>query len=271
VAKYHRCVSLLYRSYECIGLSPPVFGGPSLALSVVGSANPPATVAQQTVTRTLALRVYQTQGLAVDVSNAWVGLYANKHTPLDQYTAFAWVLHGEPDPNSDMFSAGSPSLSSPSQTTFYQARIVIFTAPRCGTWVLRVFPFRTYSPVSVLEAVLAGENSLVMRVDPVDPARLHVSATVTTIDPSGGRSVYIWVGFRNEQRPNYYRRFQYISDLGTTEVTFKTPVHAGIYEARLYCTGQPAAGDNDSSSNSVLVRSAPLELADRPDSRFGLF
>jgi len=195
--------------------------------------------------REFSIRVEHTQGRAEDVGSAWVGLYEDGAVALNMFTAYYWMTSGELDEKTEVKSGDTPKAP---------ARTLKITAPRCGRWVLRAFPFRSsYSPSSYLEVKLEGEDYVSMRVDPDTPARLHVTALVSTVDPSSGKNVWVGVYFQDELNRNQYRRYFWLNSLGTSNFECKTPIHKGTYVARLYVVNQ----------SRELAVSTPLVLPDR--------
>jgi hypothetical protein len=206
-----RNVGYFSGEYQVVGYSAPIFVGPKFALAFKSDAK---NSRQVTVTATLVA------GRVEDVANGWVALYDHvdmSHTDYLKNPHYVWL-------------SNATKLNERSWQVEMQA-------PRCGGFDVRVFPFRSYDPSSTLAITLTGEDSVQMRVDPQDPAKLHVAVHCATADPTA-KAVWLWVGFANETRINQYRRYSYIQSLGTSNFLFKTPIHKGNYEARLLLTGQ---------------------------------
>lgn len=152
-------------------------------------------------------------------SSAWVGLYDVTCRDHRQYLAFNYI-----------------SLTS---------RSLAFKAPRTnGRYEFRFFASRFGRVVSSQELVVAHVDAVV--TTHTDAPAMRVHTTVASVEPS-----HCWVGIfhANEERPRWYRRYSWISS-ATQQFDFKTPIHTGTYEARIY-----------TSSNVVLARSPHFTIA----------
>jgi hypothetical protein len=246
---------LLSRSYKQVAVSEHVPLGPQLHV-----ASAPRQVLEEVKTKPnpreiqLCLTAHSLAP-SFDLGSAWVGLYTDDRKADEAYSSFKWLSHA--DSWVDLGQAGEISFPRPENKAdahaVEQAWRLSFTAPRCGPWQIRVFPSKTYQRVAQLDVVLDGEDVILMETDPADIAVLHVNVCLATADPVNGSAVWVWIGFQDETRQGYYRRYQYISRVGVSHLSFKTPIHKGTYEARLFVKGQ----------TEPLARSNLLDLPDR--------
>lgn len=205
-----------WRSYVLAGVSEKIYVGPRFTVQLLTDESKAPVVRQINVEVTL-----NDASLLDSVGNAWLALYEHSDALDADYTQFLWL---------------TSNCTHVPESTKWAAR---FTASRCGSWEVRVFPFRSYHRAASLPVTLDGEDSVHMHVDVADPTRLHVAVSLSTANPLSSQ-VWLWVGFQSEKRTNYYRRFQYITALGASHLTFKTPIHKGTYEARVLVKGKEA-------------------------------
>jgi len=180
-------------------------------------------------------------------SGAWVGLYRDTKgghslTPsIDNksYYAFEWVSNGK-----DVTS----STEDKSLTTVEKQ--LTFEVPKAGQWLLRLFHDRSYVDVATCSIDIAGEDRLELSVS---GAQMKVECALNTVDPARD---YVWVGIYKieEKDQRQYRRYKYIvptsSSNTNSTLTFKTPIHSGTYEARLF----------SNKSYEVVAKSASVTI-----------
>jgi hypothetical protein len=129
----------------------------------------------------------------------------------------------------------------------------VFKQPNInGTFEFRFFAQRFGRVATSAPIVIANTDAVVVKHNNNNEnnnngnATLTVSVTLSTSNPSR-----YWVGIYhvNEERPNKYRRYSWLSQC-VQDVQFKTPVHSGTYEARVY-----------DASNALVVKSACFTIA----------
>jgi len=186
-------------------------------------------------------------------SGAWIGLYRRDDKDgsciipkIDNknYFAFEWLSNGK-----DITS----SVGTSTETPLEAEKEVVLEVPKAGQWFVRLFPDRSYNDIATAKIYIQGEDNLTLNVE---STVMSVVCNVTTVDPARD---YVWVGVYKieEKDQRQYRRYKYLSSamLSTSSsdpitLTFKTPIHSGIYEARLFANG----------SYEVLSRSAPVTV-----------
>jgi len=174
-------------------------------------------------------------------SGAWVGLFRNdkdsdliSHIDNKNYHAFEWIM------------SGKEVLSKPleDKKLFLVEREISFEVPKAGKWHLRLFSDRSYNDVASDVINIPGNNRLVLTVLEKD---MKVDCYVNTVDLLRD---YVWVGIykTDEKDQRQYRRYKYLIPTPTSSsssmttpssapistLTFRTPVHSGVYEARLF-------------------------------------
>jgi len=176
----------------------------------------------------VAVRVSQLSGL--EYSTAWIGMYEKSQTDHRQYKTFEWLTSGK-----------VVDMNEKTKTVELQ-----FKASKSGDWEFRLFPLRAYTPTTTATLTLSGSDSVQISVNGVE---LTVHANVVTVDPL---TEYVWVGVYKVDETNnrQWRRYQYILEPGKTSMVFKTPIHTGIYEARLFAH----------KSYTILLRSNPVAI-----------
>jgi NACalpha-BTF3-like transcription factor len=138
-------------------------------------------------------------------SSAWVGLYAVGALSAN-YVAFQYL------------PAAQGSLT-------FKKRLVN------GSFEFRFFPYKLQGPVAVSEPVVVN-NVDTVAFDRVGE-QLVVKTVLATLDPAVNTRVWVAVCFKNDERPNKYRRSAYVTKPAQV-FEFKAPIHAGLYECRLY-------------------------------------
>jgi len=228
--------------WKCIGMSQPVLVGPKLTLAttVLGDG------------KTMPTRVRVTTSLLSatmnDIpANAWIGLYQEKEDSAvneadfnRKYTVFQWLSTGK--------LTRLPDTKSPDDKLLHNVTNDLeFDLPKAGKWQFRLFPWKSYDMAAFTSVDLAGENMLQLSYDgPV----MKCVCSVNTLDPT---TDYVWVGVYRVEEANMrqYRRYKYLSTPGKSEFTCKTPIHTGVYEARLFAH---QSYDVVAKSNTVSVQ-----------------
>jgi len=142
------------------------------------------------------------------LSSSWIALYA-KGTPDDSYLAFAYLKKG----------MNSVSFKPRTQNGEYEFR---FMAHRYAGFGLGDNSAATIS--------VKGEDSVTWERNDKE---LKVTTVLASIDPAKNRSCWVGLFHKNDSRSTAYRRYNYISS-PTQTFTFKTMIHSGTYEARIY-------------------------------------
>jgi len=163
--------------------------------------------------------------------SAWIGLYPKTELNNHQYSSYQWL-------------SNSVNLS------------LTFEIPKVGDWEFRLFPLRNllgpYLHVSSAPLKLEGSDELELSIKEdgsLGQAIIHYN--IVTVDPERD-SVWIGLFVKQETNNRQFRRYKNITTCNESRgvISFKKPIHGGIYEARLFAlrTYQPIA-----TSNSVLV------------------
>jgi len=161
---------------------------------------------------TVTVSVSQLSGL--EYATAWIGMYEKNETDPKQYKDWQWLT-----------SAKIVDMNEKTKT-----QELTFKAAKSGEWEFRLFPLRSYIHTTTAQLTLKGSDAINISVN---GAELTVTANIVTVDPL---SEYVWVGVYkvDEQNNRQWRRYQYITSAGKTSIVFKTPIHTGVYEARLF-------------------------------------
>ncbi len=181
--------------HQCLARSEPLLCGPAVALDTTVSAD--GSVWSVTWAT-------PAQGSEAVTSSAWIGLYdvAAAHA---SFIAFQYV-----------------SLDS---------RTLDFKAPRKnGQYVFRFFA-RRFGLVAVSAPVAVQKDDTVTLRH--EGSTLLVDVSLATVDPVERKRCWVGVFFSNEDRSSYYRRYAWLSK-SADRFSFKTPIHAGTYEVRVY-------------------------------------
>eukprot|EP01091_Cochliopodium_minus_P004071 TRINITY_DN1398_c0_g2_i1.p1 TRINITY_DN1398_c0_g2~~TRINITY_DN1398_c0_g2_i1.p1 ORF type:complete len:503 (-),score=203.91 TRINITY_DN1398_c0_g2_i1:54-1562(-) len=105
-----------------------------------------------------------------------------------------------------------------------------------GSYHFRVFANK-YISVKVSEEIVLDKKDFVTLVrDEKNDKVINVSWQIGSVDPYA-LSAYVTVHKKEEERANYYRRWNWIKTFDGVH-TFKTPIHTGEYEARVYFNGK---------------------------------
>jgi hypothetical protein len=175
-----------------------------------------------------ALKFQQISG--IQHANAWVGLY-QKGASNENYYSYQWV-------------ANAVNLS------------LIFDIPKTGHWELRLFPLRNligkYIHVGSTSITIEGNDKLQLIIpEKEEIATIHYA--LSSVDTERD-SVWIGLYLIQEIDNKQYRRYKKIKGPNTEyskgTITFKKPIHSGVYEARLFAFGSL---DIILKSNSVAV------------------
>ncbi len=153
-------------------------------------------------------------------SSAWIGLYA-KDAPTQSYFAFQYL------------PTASGSLS-------FKRRLIN------GTFEFRFFPYKFQGPLAVSAPLVVNLTDTVVCERVGD--QLVVKTMLASVDPAVNTRVWVAVCFRNDERPNKYRRSAYITKPAQS-FEFKAPIHAGLYECRIY-----------DENHKVLARSNDFQI-----------
>ncbi len=153
-------------------------------------------------------------------SSAWVGLYTVGASSAN-YIAFQYL------------PAAQGVLS-------FKKRLVN------GKFEFRFFPYKLQGPLSV-SANVEVNNANAVSFDCVGE-QLVVKTTLASVDPAVNTRVWVAVCFKNDLRPNKYRRSAYITKPAQI-FEFKAPIHTGLYECRIY-----------DESCQVLAKSAEFQV-----------
>jgi len=164
--------------------------------------------------------------------NAWIGLYRKDEPNHQNYYSYQWLIN---------------SIN----------RTLTFDVPKAGDWEFRLFPFRnlfgSYYPVAVCPFSIQGVDVLDLSINE-EQKLARIELDLITVDPARD---YVWVGLflENEKNNRQWRRYKSIttSDVDGKKcvVTFKKPIHNGIYEARLFAHG---SYDHVANSNTVHIK-----------------
>jgi len=178
---------------------------------------------------TILVNIQQLSGL--DYSTAWIGMYEKNETDPKQYKTWEWLT-----------SARIVDVSEKSKT-----QQLTFKAAKSGEWEFRLFPLRTYVHTTTAQLTLKGSDVINIAVNGVE---LTVTTNIVTVDPL---TEYVWVGVYkvDEQNNRQWRRYQYITTAGKSSVVFKTPIHTGVYEARLFAK---KSYDIRQRSNAIAIQ-----------------
>ena len=141
----------------------------------------------------------------------WIGFY-KKDDPDSQYIAYNYLSSLK----DSTFEVERPSLN--------------------GSYHFRCFSSRYAVVATSDDVVLNKEDKLTMETDENNDKITNVSWDIGSFDPYA-MSAYVTIHIQSEQRPNYYRRWNWIKTNSGTH-TFKTPIHNETYEARLYHSGK---------------------------------
>jgi len=105
-----------------------------------------------------------------------------------------------------------------------------------GIYLFRVFS-SGYSTVKISEEIVLQKKDVVTMVrDEKNDKVTNVSWDIGSVDPYSV-SAYVTVHKKEEERSNYYRRWNWIKTFSGTH-SFKTPIDTGEYEARVYFNGK---------------------------------
>lgn len=142
------------------------------------------------------------------LSSSWIALYA-KGTPDESYLGFAYLKQGQ------------------SSVTFKRRT-------QNGEYEFRFFAYKYagYGLGDNDKAVVSvkGEDSVTVERNDTE---LKVTTVLASVDPSKNRSCWVGLFHKNDARSTGYRRYNYIST-PTQTFSFKTMIHSGTYEARIY-------------------------------------
>jgi hypothetical protein len=242
VCQYYTMTSSQSGEYSCTAISNPVLIGPkfSIKASVSSSLDPITLPAKIHVT------CQQVSSQSKFGSGAWVGLYRDnkdensltRNIDNKSYHAFEWLSNGK-----DI----KPPVPLEGQSLTSVEKELSFDVPKAGQWRLRLFSDRSYIDVASGSAYIAGEDKLELSVSGQE---MKVDCYITTVDPLRD---YVWVGVYKveEKDQRQYRRYKYLvpqttasspsSSLPTSSarapystLTFRAPIHSGVYEARLF-------------------------------------
>eukprot|EP01103_Thecamoeba_quadrilineata_P019974 TRINITY_DN8352_c0_g1_i1.p1 TRINITY_DN8352_c0_g1~~TRINITY_DN8352_c0_g1_i1.p1 ORF type:complete len:689 (-),score=148.40 TRINITY_DN8352_c0_g1_i1:84-2117(-) len=169
------------------------------------------------------VRVTCKQVSGVQRPNAWLALYPSSDVPHKKYHSYQW-------------------LSSATDG------VLEFQVPKDGDWEIRLISNRSlfrsnYLCVARVGVSVTGHDSLeLVRAGNVTTVKYNLQ----TIDPISDQA---WIGLYLVQETDYlhqYRRYKYISSPGRSDITFKTPIHGGIYVAHLFAkkSGVPVVTSN---------------------------
>eukprot|EP01091_Cochliopodium_minus_P004070 TRINITY_DN1398_c0_g1_i1.p1 TRINITY_DN1398_c0_g1~~TRINITY_DN1398_c0_g1_i1.p1 ORF type:complete len:644 (-),score=272.91 TRINITY_DN1398_c0_g1_i1:54-1985(-) len=105
-----------------------------------------------------------------------------------------------------------------------------------GSYHFRVF-LNKYITVGKSDDYISTRNDFVTMVrDEKNDKVINVSWQIGSVDPVVV-GAYVTVHKKEEERANYYRRWNWIKTFDGVH-TFKTPIHTGEYEARVYFNGK---------------------------------
>jgi hypothetical protein len=144
-------------------------------------------------------------------SYSWIGFY-KKDDPDSQYISYNYLCKLK----DSTFEVDKPLLN--------------------GSYHFRCFSSRYALAGSSEDIVLNKEDKITMERDEKNNKVTNVSWDIGSFDPYA-LSAYITIHIQTEQRPNYYRRWNWIKTHSGTH-SFKTPIHNETYEARLYHSGK---------------------------------
>ena len=150
-------------------------------------------------------------------ASAWVGLFRDDQS--DNYVEYHYVKKGVP------IAFKPPATNGLYHVRFYCQR---YNGPNARS---RSVPVTKQDEVRLQE----------------DGTRLKIHVSVASANPAEER-VWVWVGFANEPRSGYYRRYKYVTE-PTQTFDVKKMIHAGEYEARIY-----------KGSSNILVKSQKLVI-----------
>jgi hypothetical protein len=129
------------------------------------------------------------------------------------------------------------------------SKVLEKTKTKGGEWIFRLFPERSfigsYVPVAECSIIVKGQDSLNLTFE---GPQTFVEYDVQTADPLNDN---VWIGLYFADSVGYkeYRRFKRIAT-GKGKITFKTPIHKGTYNARLFAHGNTTPIE---TSNSIVV------------------
>jgi hypothetical protein len=193
--------------FYCTATSQRVAVGPEFSFGVTQTTKTDAHAFGSIVAT-----VTQTAGLPCGKS--WVGFYKGTDTSVP-YRFYKYLSRGVDGAD------GSKTIT--------------FHAPSAGIWTAVLYPFKTYAAFQTQQVTLLGQDAVTAISR--DQGKVSVTVQLDTLEPKLDK---VWVGLYlvGEARPNYYRRYQYLTAQGSDVVTFKEPKKPGQYEARLFRSDQ---------------------------------
>eukprot|EP00697_Spironema_sp_BW2_P000758 gnl/Spiro4/11027_TR5841_c1_g1_i1.p1 gnl/Spiro4/11027_TR5841_c1_g1~~gnl/Spiro4/11027_TR5841_c1_g1_i1.p1 ORF type:complete len:305 (-),score=19.20 gnl/Spiro4/11027_TR5841_c1_g1_i1:68-955(-) len=105
-----------------------------------------------------------------------------------------------------------------------------------GSYHFRVFATKYISVGKSEDIVLNKQDVVTLVRDEKNDKVINVSWDMGSVDPYSV-GAYVTVHKKEEERANYYRRWNWIKTFSGVH-TFKTPIHTGEYEARVYFNGK---------------------------------
>jgi hypothetical protein len=127
-----------------------------------------------------------------------------------------------------------------------------FPVPKAGEWIFKLFPERNfigpYIEAASCSILIPGKDTLNISFN---GAETYVEYDIQTLDPAIDR---VWIGifFESSTSDRDYRRFRNISTSSKGRLLFKTPIHQGTYNARLFGNG----------SSTPLIKSDSITVPD---------
>jgi len=117
-----------------------------------------------------------------------------------------------------------------------------------GEFEFRFFPYKFQGPTSVSEVLVVNRQDSV--VWEKHGEQCTVKSMLVTQDPSVNTRIWVAVCFANNDEPNQWRRFAYITEPSQTHM-FKAPIHTGMYVARIY---------DGNNKNKLLATSNGIQI-----------
>jgi hypothetical protein len=216
--------------YSCTAISNPILVGPRFSIK--------ASISQSSTSMPAKIIVdcQQVSSQNKFASGAWLGVYRDdkdggisSHLDTKNYHAFEWLSNGKDvtpaPPKAESLTVVEKELS--------------FEVPKAGPWHFRLFADRSYIDVASGSIHIPGEDKLNLSVSGPE---MKVDCYITTVDPLRD---YVWVGIYkiDEKDQRQYRRYKYLplitssspsAQVPHSTLIFKTPIHSGVYEARLF-------------------------------------
>jgi len=185
------------RGYLLKAVSPPFAVGPDVNLNV---CRIPGKME-------IAVKFQEKTGDKTFENVGWIGIYDKNESNNKSYIAYDWLANGR------------------------EKGELTFPVPKNGDYEVRYFPQRRYYDTNKMPILVAENNVLLLKKD--EAAKVtKVNYKVCSVDPE---TDYTWIGlfFVDEQDNTRWRRYSYVTEK-EGELSFKTPLHAGVYQARLF-------------------------------------